>query len=287
MNLSKARALSALSIFAAMVSGCGSDSSGPRSIDSSAALQSLSLGLQGLLVVGAPTSPEADGSFEGIAPLLDQVNVTIDGSSENMFALGLKETFPAGTCMEDLFVGSFPPETVFCTPPQLGVVVIFWQAHAANRPPDRLIFILADEGTTNFDFASASEDELPAVAIYVNGEVNLWSSLSGSLVSHVSATNQTCNFPLPPYAKSGTCSIATFNEQGSIVFEPFSDDGPSTRRTNVVIPPINAHGLWLAISEVQPAPLNPALPTVGFPARTLSPTQLAARLRAARLTLAR
>ena len=287
MNLSKARAFPALIIFAAMLSGCGSDSTGPGSIDSNAALQSLSLGLQGLIVAGPPTTPSFDGSFGGIAPLLDQVTVTIDGSSENMFALGLRETFPDGTCEEDLFGVSFPDEPVTCTPPSLGLAFILWQAHAGNQPPDRMIFIIADEGTTNFDFTSAPVDALPAAAIYVEGQVNLWSSISGTLASQVSGTNQTCNFPLPPYAKSGTCSIATFNEHGSIVFEPFSANAPSTQRTNVVIPSMNAHGLWIAITEVQPVPLNPALPTVGLPTRAFSPRLLAARLRAARLTPAR
>ncbi|HMG69516.1 MAG TPA: hypothetical protein VK544_00275 [Gemmatimonadaceae bacterium] len=287
MILSKARAFPALIILGAMLSGCGSDSTGPDSIDSNAALQSLTLGLQGIIVAGPPTTPAFDGSFGGIAPLLDQVAVTIDGSSENMFALGLRETFPDGTCEEDLFGVSFPDEPATCTPPSLGLVVLLWQAHAANQPPDRMIFIIADEGTTNFDFTSAPVDALPAVAIYVEGDVNLWSSISGTLVSQVSGTNQTCNLPLPPYAKSGTCSIATFNEHGSIVFEPFSANAPRTQRTTVVIPSMNAHGLWLAISEVQPVPLNPALPTVGVPTRTLSPRLLAARVRAARLTPAR
>ena len=83
MTFSKTRAFPALIIFAAaIVSGCGgSDSSGPGSgtIDSNAALQSLSIGLQGVGGLGSPTTPEANASFGGIAPLLDQVTVTIDG----------------------------------------------------------------------------------------------------------------------------------------------------------------------------------------------------------------
>ncbi|PYO04774.1 MAG: hypothetical protein DMD30_15140, partial [Gemmatimonadetes bacterium] len=97
MIFSKARIYPTLVVLAAIiVSGCGSDSTGPGSIDSNAALQSLALGLQGVNGVGSPTTPEVNASFGGIAPLLDQVTVTIDGASQGMYALGLRETFPAG-----------------------------------------------------------------------------------------------------------------------------------------------------------------------------------------------
>ena len=284
MTFSRTRAFPALIIFAAaIVSGCGgSDSSGPGSgtIDSNLALQSLSIGLQGVGGLGSPTTPEANASFGGIAPLLDQVTVTIDGASQGMFALGLRETFPAGTCEETLFVGSFQPVPGTCTPPELEVAVILWQAHSATQPPDRLILVVADAGTSNFDFASPPVDATPAVALYMEGANNLWSSLSGTITSQITASSQTCSLPLPPYAKSGTCSIATFNEQGSIVLEPFSLNVPSTQRKSLVIPSISLHGLWLAISEVQTVPVT---------ADRLIPGLLAARLMrvAPRLTPAR
>ena len=66
---------------------------------------------------------------------------------------------------------------------------------------------------------------------------------------------QTCGLPLPPYAKSGTCSYARFTEQGSIVFSDFSLNGTSNRTVNLVIPSITLDGLWLAITEVKPLPL--------------------------------
>ena len=280
MTLSNARALPALMIFAAaMVSGCGSDSSGPGSIDSNAALQSLSIGLQNAGGLGSATTPETNATFGGIAPLLDQVTVTIDGASQGMFALGLRETFPAGTCQEALFVTSFPPPAEICTPPQLELAIILWQAHSATQPPDRMIIIVADAGTTNFDFASIPFGETPAVALYREGANNIWSSISGTLTSQTAATSQTCSLPLPPYAKSGTCSIATFSEQGSIVFEPFSLNLPSTQRKTLVIPSISLHGLWIAISEIQAVPLTA---NRLIPGRTL-----AARLLAARVTPAR
>ena len=257
MTVSKARICPALVLFVAItVSGCGSDSSGPGSIDSNAALQSLALGLQGVSGVGSPTTPEVNASFGGIAPLLDQVTVTIDGASQGMYALGLRETFPAGTCEETLFVSpTFPPPPDVCTPPQLELAVILWQSHSASQPPDRMILIVADTGRADFDFASAPTDQLPADAVYVEGENSIWSSLSGTLSSKVAATSQTCSLPLPPYGKSGLCNVATFDEQGSIVFEPFSFDA-ANRRLNLTIPPLTLHGLWIAISEVQSVPIT-------------------------------
>jgi hypothetical protein len=262
MMLARMRLLPAIAVFAsASVSGCGGDSTGPGSVDPNAALQSLALGLQVVLGAEALTTPEANGSFGGIAPLLDQVNVTIDGASQEMFALGVRQTFPAGTCEETLFIDpSFPPEPGVCTPPQLGLAVILWQAHSGSAPPDRLIFITADTGTSNFDLSTvliypgaAPAVSSPAFALYMQGENNVWGALSGTLTSQTTVTTQSCNLPLPPYAKSGTCNIATFDEQGQIVFEKFSLDGQSTdQRVTIGIPHQTVHGLLLAISEVQP-----------------------------------
>ena len=266
MIRSKKHIFPALVVMAtAFISACGSDSTGPGSIDSNAALQSLSLGLQGVGGVGSPTAPQFNSSFGGIAPLLDQVTVTIDGSSETMFGLGLRETFPEGTCFESLFVDpAFPREPGVCTPPPTSLVLVLWQSHSATRPPDRLVVILADTGTSSFDFvtdnlASEPSYELPlnfVVALYVAGEDDIWGSLSGTLTSRVAATTQGCDLPLPPYAKSGVCNIATFDEQGSIVFEPLEFDAPSTRRLNLAIPRQTLHGLLLAISEVQPIQIS-------------------------------
>lgn len=258
MTLAKARILPTLVVFAsAFISACGSDSTGPGSIDSNAALQSLTLALQGTGGVGSPTTPDVSTSLGGVAPFLDQVSVTIDGTSQGMFALGLRETFPVGTCEEGVFIDPLmPPPSGVCTLPPLGVVLILWQSHSATQPPDRMIAIATDAGTTNFDFSATSVDVLPAFALYEEGLDNVWGSLSGNLTSQISATSQTCNLPLPPYAKSATCSIATFDEQGSIVFEPFTLDAPSTQRMTIAIPHQTLHGLWLAITEVQAVPLT-------------------------------
>jgi hypothetical protein len=265
MTLKNTRVLPAISTFAvAFMVACGSDSTGPGSVDATAALQSLALGLQTVGGTQDPTAPDLSTSLSAVAPLLSQVGVTIDGAAQNMFAFGLRETFPAGTCEETLFVDpQFPPEPGVCTPPPLGLSLILWQSHAASEPPDRMILIVADAGTSDFDFSSSLE-VLPAFALYVQGQDNIWGSLSGTLTSQIAGGSQTCDIPLPPYAKSGACSIATFDEQGSIVFEQFTLDAPSTQHVTIAIPHQTLHGLWLAISEVQPVPATANRLTTGF-----------------------
>jgi len=265
MTFKNTRVLSAISTFAvAFMVACGSDSTGPGSVDANTALQSLALGLQSVLSTGDPTAPDLSTSLGAVAPLLSQVSVTINGASQNMFAFGVRETFPAGTCEETLFVDpQFPPEPGVCTPPPQGLSLILWQSHVASEPPDRMILIVADAGTSNFDFSS-SLDVLPAFAIYIQGQDNIWGSLSGTLTSQIAGGSQTCDIPLPPYAKNGACSIATFDEQGSIVFEQFTLDAPTTQRLTIAIPRQTLHGLWLAISEVQSVPFTANRPTTGF-----------------------
>ena len=49
----------------------------------------------------------------------------LDGAAQGMYAIGLRESFPAGTCEETLFIDPlFPPEPGVCTPPGLGVVTL-------------------------------------------------------------------------------------------------------------------------------------------------------------------
>jgi hypothetical protein len=278
MTFKNTRVFSAISIFAvAFMAGCGSDSTGPGSVDATAALQSLAIGLQTVGGTQDPTAPDLSTSLAAVAPLLSQVSVTIDGASQNMFAFGLRETFPAGTCEETLVVDPlFPPEPGVCTPPPLGVSLILWQSHAATEPPDRMILIVGDAGTSNFDLSSSTLDELPAFAIYLEGQDNIWGSLSGTLTSQIAGGSQTCDIPLPPYAKSAACSIATFDEQGSIVFEQFTLDAPSTQNLTIAIPHQTLHGLWLAISEVQPVPVTANRLANGFLGARLN--QLRARV---------
>lgn len=255
--------------FLSSLSAC-SDSSGPSKLDATAALQSLALGMDAVGSVETPgVGPMLVTSLDEIAPLLDQINVSIDGSSQTMFALGMRETFPAGTCLENIFVDpAFPPPPGICTSPQLGLGVLLWQSHSASAPPDRMIFLLADAGTINFDFGSNYYDigpnppPLMGIAIYMEdvGDLenfgDIWLSMSGALTSQVAATAQSCGLPLPPYAKSGSCSIATFDEQGSITFAEFSETGPTTNRRVVTIPRQTIHGLWQSITETQPIDLS-------------------------------
>ena len=243
------------------ISACN-DSSGPSKLEPNAALQSLMLGIGSAGFMPGTTPIRADASFAALAPLLDQVDVTIDGKTQSMFALGMRETFPEGTCMEDIFIfPSFPPEEGWCTPPDTGLGVVLWQSHSAFTPPDRMIVIVADIGTVGFDFTSFLEYDVPTVppalpmsgvAMYLEGEDNFWVSLSGSLTSQVAATSQSCGLDLPPYAKAGSCSISTFDEQGAITFQRLTETGPTTARLNVTIPRQTIHGLWLNITETQP-----------------------------------
>ncbi|HKC81275.1 MAG TPA: hypothetical protein VKB91_08780, partial [Gemmatimonadaceae bacterium] len=72
------------------LSAC-SDSSGPSKLDATAALQSLALGMNAVGSVETPgVGPIVVTNFDEIAPLLDQINVGIDGSSQTMFALGMR-----------------------------------------------------------------------------------------------------------------------------------------------------------------------------------------------------
>jgi hypothetical protein len=286
MTLHKSRIVPALGVFlaATMMSGCGSDSTGPGHVDSITALQSLALGLQSMGGTGSLTTPDATNAnaFASIGPLLDQVNVTIDGTSQVMFALGLRETFPPGTCQETIFIPPVPPIPGQCTPPALGTAVILWQTHSATQLPDRMIFIATDTGTLNLGLPSTPQAAVPAFAVYMEGGNNLWSSPSGSVTSRIAATSQTCNFPLPPYAKSGTCSIATFDEQGSIVLDPFSLALPGTPQKTIAIPHQILHGMWLAIGEVQPVPLIGATRLIPGLPETRQPMGLAPPITPAR-----
>jgi len=236
------------------LTACGSDSTGPNKLDATAALQSLRLGLGGISDIEGPSGATVIGSLGVIAPLLDQVTVSIDGKSQTMFALGLRDSYPDGTCEEQIFSDpDFPPPPGLCTPTSLGVVLLLWQSHAAAAPPDKLILIGADEGTTDFDFASAS---FPGVAFYLEG-TNFWLSTSGTLTSHVSSSESSCTVPLPVYAKSATCSLATFTEQGTITLESDPTSATTAHRT-LAIAPQTVDGVWLAITELQPLALMPA-----------------------------
>jgi hypothetical protein len=233
------------------LAACGSDSTGPsNTLDAAAALQSLALGIgSGTSAVYGPTS------LSSLSSQLDQVNVTIDGKSQSMFALGLRESYPAGTCTETLVIDPAiitPPGQ--CTPPPFEFALVLWQSHSADTPPDRLALIAGGPGTINFEDLTTVTGTPAGIAIYTEGQNDVWVSISGSLTSNVSALNQTCAVPLPPYAKSGSCSLATFDEQGSINLEPFL----GTNTISLVIPRQTIRGIWQTITETQTITLTGA-----------------------------
>lgn len=232
-----------------------SDSTGSGDVTSEDALRSLSRGLSGAdaLPFGLSAS-----SLGGDAEL-GQVNVTIGGTPQSMYALGLRVTYPSGTCLQAIFV--FPDEPYLpgeCTAPPLGVVLVMWQTRSGSRPPDRMVFLVADVGTSDFAFADVpGVATFPAFGFYLNGEDEFWISSAGTLTSQVTATNLTCDAPPPPFAAASTCHFATFDEAGQITFEElnFFDSGPS-RTTQLVIPRQNILGILQAVTAVQPITLS-------------------------------
>lgn len=237
------------------LTACGSDSTGPSNLDAASALHSLALGLQQMGTTGTTATLDTDASFGGIAPFLSQVTVGIDGQPQTMFALALHETFPTGTCWETIFQDVIPADPNACTPPPLGLALILWQSHSASERPDRIAFLAGDVGTSDFAF-DLNSSALPAIGILAEGDNDFWVSQSGTLSSAVSATAQSCDIPLPLYAKSGHCSIATFDEQGSVVLAHFDMNGAATNTRTLTILRQTLHGLWVVITEVQPIGLT-------------------------------
>jgi len=263
--------LCAVFAFAAFgMTACSSDSTGPTDLDPSSALRSLALGLQQLGSDGTTASLDVDASFGGIAPFLNSVTVTIDGAAQPMYALALNESFPAGTCEETIFGDVIPADPSVCTPPSLNLAVFLWQTRSPSQAPDRMAILAGDVGTSNFDFNIDSQT-LPAIALYSAGQNELWMSRSGTMTSSVTAAPQTCDIPLPLYAKSGACNIASFDEEASVVLQPFDLSGSNSSRTQIfAIPRQTIHGLLMSISEVQP---------IGLTASRLVPSALLQRLR--------
>jgi hypothetical protein len=266
MRLRKVRSFSVVAACVAVLlsmSACGGDSTGPSNLDSSAALASLRLGLGGVTDLSAPEAASLNASLDAIAPILDQITVNIGGSSQSMFALGFRQSFPAGTCEEDVFVDpAFPPLPGDCTPITPEVGIILWQSHSASAAPDRLIVIAADAGTNNFQSISDLSSLTGAVAIYVEGQDKVWLSSGGTLSNQVAATNQSCGLPQPPYEAAGSCSIATFTENGTITLALISDFGiPTNTHVNLTISNQTFDGFWESVTQVQPVTLNVSGPT--------------------------
>ncbi|HEV2017413.1 MAG TPA: hypothetical protein VGQ98_03795 [Gemmatimonadaceae bacterium] len=250
--ITRKRATAACAVLLLSLAACGSDSTGPsNTLDATAALQSLALGMgtDGTSTVYGPSS------LASLASQLDQINVTIDGKSQSMFALGLRESYPTGTCTETLIVDPLIPNSPGqCTPPPFEFALILWQSHSATTPPDRLALIAGNVGTINFEDLTTLNGAAPGFAIYTAGQNDVWLSVSGTLTSNVSSTSQSCAIPLPPFAKSGSCNVATFDEEGTINLEPIT----GTTNATLVIPRHTIHGIWQTITETQTVTLTGA-----------------------------
>jgi hypothetical protein len=249
-------AASACLLFAS--SAC-SDSTGPT-VSAREALQSLSLGASAFGGTGTPEASTITGALSMIEPILDQVSVSINGKSHTMYGFAVRETFPVGTCIENLFVDpNFPPPPGECTSPDFGAFLVLWESHAANERPDRLILVGTDEGRTDYSYDTM--DPLvtsSSLAIYVEAPDKLYFSNAGALDTHITSTGQGCSIPIPPYAKSATCNLATFDEAGSIVFELSTDldTGTGAADRKITIPRQTIHGVWEQITETQPVSLS-------------------------------
>ena len=263
MNIGRSKHL--IATFAFLALAACADSTGPGSVGDEDAMRSLTMGLSS--AAGAPLpfalSPSALGTA---ARGIDRINVGIDGTPQAMYALGLRVTYPTGTCMENLVVFS-PPIVGFgpqCTPPPLGLLLVLWQTRSGSRPPERLILISGDVGTSNFANIAAlplgptDYSFFPAFAIQVNDREEFWTSIGGVLESQVTATSESCNVPPPAFAKSSSCNVAAFAESGQITFERFDFNAftagpPPPRQTmELVIPSQSIRGILQAITEIKP-----------------------------------
>jgi len=263
MNISRLKNLILAFAFSGLAA-C-SDSTGPGSVDADDAMRSLSLALGsdgGGLLFGLPSSSL------GTARLLDQIDVAINGRTERMYALALRVTYPTGTCLESLVI--FPPSQGFptvCTAPPHGLVLALWQTTSGSRPPESLVIISADVGTSSFDFDFGLVEEeaefspFEAFAFYISDREEFWASIGGTLSSQVTVTSETCSVPAPPFAKASTCHIANFAESGQITLErldlDFFNPGTDAPRAtmDLVIPPQSIRGILQAITEIQPITL--------------------------------
>ena len=244
--------LSILAFAVLGVTGCG-DSTAPNGLDPTSALHSLILGMQDPRLGYDPTTGTMliDQSLDGIAPFVNAFPVNIGGVLQPMYALALHESFPPGTCYETVFEHS--PFDTGCLPLALGLAVILWQSHSAVLPPDQLLVLIGDVSTSHFgDHFTATRDS--AVALYATrDEYANWYSIEGTLTSNVTATTAVpCGIPLPAYAKSASCSIASFDEEGSVTFESNGSQGNCCVSQTITISRHSIPGLWMEISEVQP-----------------------------------
>lgn len=243
------------SVFRALTATCAftlaacSDSTGPGSVDANGALQSLAL-LGDVPSNGGTTFRSA--GFLTLGGLLDRIDVTVEGKTQSMYGLGYRETFPPGSCLETIFITpGFSPLPGECTSPDVGFVLLLWQSHSAQAPPDRVLILGSDVGSGTFSFADNFGAGLPAFAFYSEGQDRVWFSTAGNISSQITATNASCSLPLPPYAVSADCRVANFDEQASIELEEFSDVNGTKPPISIVIPRQTIRGVWQSITQTR------------------------------------
>ncbi len=242
------------------------DSSAPTSLDASSALESLAIGLTQLNEAGKPVPSGLKTSFDAISSQLDRVSVTVDGVPQRMYGLSIRETFPAGTCVETID-SSLPGLPGVCTPLKTGITTLLWQTRSPSKAPDKLIMIISDIGSSEFDHSTVtitlpsngSPEIAPllfdAFAMYVTGG-KLFGAKSGTITTGMTSSESTCDSPLPPYVKAQTCHLATFTLSGTIGMGEFATQGPTARTLSLRIPSIVMDGLWIDITSVQPITLS-------------------------------
>ena len=224
-----------------------SDSTGITESEATSAIHSLALGMRSdtfaKLGIGFPLT--FDESWDEVAPVLNKVTVNIGGSRQSMYALGLNLSLPPGTCAEAIFGRSphAPPNA--CTPPTSLLTLVFWQSHSATELPDQVMLFTGDVGMSCFGDCPYGTLSGGFVEFVWHNEE--WFSSSGPFTTGVTATSSQCGIPLPHYAKSGNCSIATFDLAGKITFLNFVDSNTLT----MTIGRQTIHGVWLAVTEVQ------------------------------------
>jgi len=246
------------------VAACA-DSTGPGNLGDQDAMRSLSLGLTsgGVPTLPFALTPSRLGTGGGG---IDRIDVAINGSTQSMYALGLRVTYPVGTCVETIFVSPPPVNPgVQCTPPPLGLVLALWQTTSGSRPPGRMVLIFADVGTSSFssNFGTLPAEgfdytDFPAFAFHVNDREEFWMSVGGSLNSQVTASSETCDVPAPLFARTSSCNFATFTEAGQITFERFDfrlfGPGAPPPTMEITIPSQSLRGILQTISEIDPFP---------------------------------
>jgi hypothetical protein len=237
-----------------LLGACGTDSTGPGGAFEPVnddAVQSLILGMQSMPMPMAGVTPVSDG-FGTIAGRLGDVTVTIDGKSETMHAIGLKTSFAAGLCAEDFaYYPPIPHDPSVCSPALRPLTLVLWQSHSRLERPDRMILITGEAEASDFkpDPLRLGSYVVPLM-YFMDGPDHIWRSSSGLLTSSIVSTDQSCSLPLPPYAASATCKMATFDEEGSVVLGQWSYMPQEPAERTVTISRQTLSGVWQHITAV-------------------------------------